>query len=247
MCVVTRDSFICVTWLIHMCDMTQLYGLALRRSWSRLWHESFIYVTWLIHMCDMTQLYGLALRRSWSRLWHESFIWVTWVIHMCDMTQLYGLALRRSWSRLWHESFIYVTWVIHMCDMTHSCVWHDSFREECRARWACCGMCAPLRCASSYIYIYILYIYICIHIYIHICIYMYIYIYMYTYMYEACLAVYIYHIWLDWSLYDMPKKKMKFPSYIFPFYINHSCTHIFTVHIYAYIYIDMYKFIQMYT
>ena len=51
-----NDSFICVTWLIHMCDMTHSY----------VWHDSsngcsslygndsFICVTWLIHMCDMT-------------------------------------------------------------------------------------------------------------------------------------------------------------------------------------------------
>ena len=50
---VWHDSFICVTWLIHMCDMTHSY----------VWHDSFICVTWLIHMCDMTHSY----------VWHDSF------------------------------------------------------------------------------------------------------------------------------------------------------------------------------
>jgi len=36
---VTHDSFICVTWLIHVCDMTHPY----------VWHNSFIYMTWLIY------------------------------------------------------------------------------------------------------------------------------------------------------------------------------------------------------
>jgi len=48
---VWHDSSICVTWLIHMCDMTL-----------------FICVTWLIHMCDMT----------YSYVWHDSFMCVTW-------------------------------------------------------------------------------------------------------------------------------------------------------------------------
>ena len=47
-------SFICVTWLIHMCDMT----------YSHVWHVSFTCVTWLIHMRDMTHSY----------VWHDSVI-----------------------------------------------------------------------------------------------------------------------------------------------------------------------------
>jgi len=77
---VWHDSFICVTWLIHVCDMTHSY----------VWHDSFICVTWLVHVCDMTRSY----------VWHHSFIRVTWLIHMCDMTHSY----------VWHDSFIRVTW-----------------------------------------------------------------------------------------------------------------------------------------
>ena len=69
-------SFICVTWLIHMCDTTHSY----------VWHDSFIhvtwpfiYVTWLIHICDMTHSY----------MWHDSFICVTWLIHMCGVSHSY--------------------------------------------------------------------------------------------------------------------------------------------------------------
>jgi len=76
-----HDLVICVTWLIHMCDMAHSY----------VWHGVFICVIWIIHMCDTPH----------SHVWHDSFtyaIWpvyvravacwsrVTWHIHMCDMT-----------------------------------------------------------------------------------------------------------------------------------------------------------------
>ena len=57
----SRDSFICVTWLIHVCDMTH----------SCVWHDSFICV-WVSHT---------SFRRRC--VWRDSFICVTWLIHMC--------------------------------------------------------------------------------------------------------------------------------------------------------------------
>jgi len=60
---VRHDSFICVTWLIHLCDMTHSY----------MWHDSYIRVAWLIHMRDMIH----------PQVWHDSFICVTWLIHLC--------------------------------------------------------------------------------------------------------------------------------------------------------------------
>jgi len=92
---VCHDSFVCLTLLIHTCDMTHRY----------VWHDSFICATWFIHMCDMTHSY----------VWHDSSICVTWLIQTCDMIHSY----------VWHDSFICVTWLIDMCDMTHSYVRHD--------------------------------------------------------------------------------------------------------------------------
>jgi len=57
---VWHDSFMCVTWRIHMCNMTHSY----------VWHDSFICVTWLIHTSDMTHSY----------VWRDSFTRVTWLI-----------------------------------------------------------------------------------------------------------------------------------------------------------------------
>jgi len=88
---------ICVTWRVHMCDMTQLWlccGLVSRSDQKKkigeTW-ELFTCVTWLIYIFDTTQSYA----------WHGVFTCVTWRIHMCDMT---------------HS---------HMCDMPRWRVWHD--------------------------------------------------------------------------------------------------------------------------
>ena len=43
---------ICVTWLIHICDMAHPY--VRHDSWTYAWYDSFIRVTWLILMFDMT-------------------------------------------------------------------------------------------------------------------------------------------------------------------------------------------------
>jgi len=65
---VWHDSFICVTWLNQMHNMTCSY------VWhhSYVWHASFICVTWLIHMRDINYLY----------VWHDSFI-CSGMTHSC--------------------------------------------------------------------------------------------------------------------------------------------------------------------
>ena len=77
-----QNSFIYVTWLFDMCDMTyHMCGM----TYSYVWRDSgeasnssdrAIYLClvrslWLIDTCDMTHWY----------VWHDSFIRVTWLIH----------------------------------------------------------------------------------------------------------------------------------------------------------------------
>ena len=50
--------FTCVTWLIHIYDMTH----------SHVWHDLFTFMTWLIHMCDMMH----------PCVWHDSSTWQVW-------------------------------------------------------------------------------------------------------------------------------------------------------------------------
>jgi len=133
---VWHDSFICVTGLIHMCDMTH----------SCVWHDSFICVTWLIHMrvmcmCDMIHSYVCPV---YVYVWHDSFMCVTWLIRTCDVTH----------SGVWHDSTrmslmkrsdmlrrklscICMTWLIWMYDMTHLDVWRDSFVGVWRDSFMC--------------------------------------------------------------------------------------------------------------
>ena len=72
-------SFKCVTWVIHMCDMTHSY----------VWHDSFIRVTWRIQVCDTTRSYE----------WLDSSTCLTWLIHMRDTTH----------SHVRHDSYICMT------------------------------------------------------------------------------------------------------------------------------------------
>jgi len=99
-----HDSFICVTWLIHMCDMTHSY----------VWHDSFICVTWRIHMYDMTH----------SHVWNNSFICAPWLTHMCDTTH----------SHWWHIPCPMSCDTTHsyMCDMTLSHAWHIACTSHMR-------------------------------------------------------------------------------------------------------------------
>jgi len=111
----------CVTLLIHMCDITHSY----------VHYDSFTYVL-IICMCDMTHWY----------VWHDSFICVlmcvTWLIYMCP----YHSYVRHNSFKKWMNyvahmndhvmggsSYEWVTshmWIIHnewvVCKMTHSYV-----------------------------------------------------------------------------------------------------------------------------
>jgi len=116
----------CVTWLIHvrdmthwyvrrdslMCDMEHRYMRHDSLMWDMthwyVWHDSLTCETWLIDVCNGALIYDTVM--------HDSFMCVTWIIDMCDMTH----------SCAWLDSFMSVTWLTHVCDMTHSCMWHDS-------------------------------------------------------------------------------------------------------------------------
>jgi len=106
---VWHDPFLCVTWLIPVCDMTH----------SCVWHDSFLFwcVTWLT----------FAKCSSNLRL-HEPTLSYVWRMHKFDMTHSFA----------WHDSplpdaarfEVCVTRLIHMRDsflcVTNSCVWYDS-------------------------------------------------------------------------------------------------------------------------
>jgi len=106
------DSLICVTCLVHKCDMTHVHVFDMTRSCVGhdspicIWHTS-TYHGWALgssqaYVC-MTQSY----------VWHTSFLCVTRLMHTCDTPH----------SSVWHDSFISETWLMHMCNMTRLFVW----------------------------------------------------------------------------------------------------------------------------
>jgi len=128
---VWRDSFTCVTRLIHMFGMTHPH---VWHDWftcvtwrghlySNVWHDSVTCVTWLIRMCGMTD----------SNVWHDWITCVALLIHMCGVTHSHMwhnfitcVAQRgHLHSHVWYDSFQCVAQLIHMCGMTHPHVWYD--------------------------------------------------------------------------------------------------------------------------
>ena len=85
------ESSICVSWLVHTCDMT-------RRRWGCFCSLPPVYATWLTFMSAISHSY----------VCHDSFICMPWHIHMCDMTHFHER----------YDSFICWTWLVHLCDMT---------------------------------------------------------------------------------------------------------------------------------
>ena len=120
---VRRDSFICATWHIHMCD--SLWGMAHSYLWWRLMHICDVRGTWLIYMWDMTH-HGTWLMHMWhmtsSYESHDSCICETWLMHVR------------------HDSFICVRFLFQMCDMTSSHEWHAFYTGLfCRNIGLFCG------------------------------------------------------------------------------------------------------------
>jgi len=128
---------ICVTWLIHVRDMTHGYvwydSFVTREAQDcgRSQHGVFICVTWRIHTCDMTHSY----------MWHVWF--KTHQVEDCGTSQR-GVVC----EYLWHDSFISVTWLTR-----------DSSGGGLRQITARCGHWSPNRpsdrCTGLYIYVYV--------------------------------------------------------------------------------------------
>ena len=107
------DSVMCVTWLIHTCDMS-LSACRLMK-----WLRSC--VTWLIHTWEMTHSYG----------WHG-----TAPLSLCQHIQhrhsvgMPAYEITHVTGIPWHDSFTRVAWLIHTCDMTPS-AWRLMKRLRC--------------------------------------------------------------------------------------------------------------------
>jgi len=142
----------CVTWLIHMCDMTHSYVWHIHMCdmpRSYVWHDWFVCVTWhhvCVWMCSRFHrlcIVPLSVCATW--LIHvcdmiDSCISMTSFIHTCDMIDLHAWHVSSmrvdalAFSSAMYRRIAYAcdlthscvwTWWIHMCDMIHSYVWQD--------------------------------------------------------------------------------------------------------------------------
>ena len=120
------DSFVRVTWLLYMCDMTCRYlrGSGPAAAVLRLldcilqclWHDSFSCVTWLIWMCDVTSLYTWRHIKSWMN--ESCHVWMSHV--PSDDTDLIICAHTNLIHRI--TSWRYVT--SHMNEPCHEWMSH---------------------------------------------------------------------------------------------------------------------------
>jgi len=117
-----HDLFMCVTGLIHLCDMTHWDMTHWCMTHSCVWQDSLMCLTSRIRMAPLKH-------RS---LLQKSPIKETYVLREpCEC------ATSRTWmSPVTHmneshtnESCHTSEWLIHVCDRTHSCVWHRAFES----------------------------------------------------------------------------------------------------------------------
>jgi len=105
---ITHSSCVCVTWCIHMCDMTHLYtwhDSFIGVTWRDLpiWETySFMCVTWLIHVCDH-RLSSLPI----------ALVCVIWLIHTRDKPRSYVCAVPYIC-----DSIYIFTWLIYLTHMS---------------------------------------------------------------------------------------------------------------------------------
>jgi len=151
MCDMTRshlwhDSFTCVTWLVHMCDMTRMYVVR-TSGLVCMWHD--------IRICDMTRSHVRHVNVSRSHVFTRSHVchvnvcgWHVRLVHLSDVTHSHvcghdsfitggycstlrdfclhlSAVLRRKMGNL--RMYLRLVCCVYLCGMTHFFAWHDSF------------------------------------------------------------------------------------------------------------------------
>jgi len=105
---VTCEAFVCVTWLIHTCDMTFLKG----------------WLSWRAHGCRWRGHRGV-FDMPYSCVWNVFFLYTTRILPMYDMSHSYLWHVNHSY--VWHDVFVCMKCFLSTCDVTPSFVWHDVF------------------------------------------------------------------------------------------------------------------------
>jgi len=107
----TKDLFVCRTWLICVQDMTHLCA----------GRDSFVRGTWLIPMNESNDSEASATKHSdmtHSQMCHDSFICRTWLVPIWQRDI--------SYETQWRELSTNVPWLVYMRDVTHFYMSHGS-------------------------------------------------------------------------------------------------------------------------
>ena len=130
---VWHDSFIRVTWLLHMRDMDGVLWVQVQRCKHKphlcdttalyVWRDVFNGVTWLLPICDMARSHMFDMNGG---LWVQTQRLCQHTLHLCDIKWLLH-TFDTTPSYMWLYSFIRVKKLLHTCDMTLSYEWHDFF------------------------------------------------------------------------------------------------------------------------
>ena len=145
---------ICVTWLVHTCDMIRSFVTIFDRikgvSEDVGCCDTHSRLTWPGHTSDTKCSYvwydSLARQvyQGKKKLLRYTLLCmcVIWLVHECDMTRSYVwhwlLHVCDTYTRLvhvcdmtrlyvWHDPFTCVIWLVYRCDMIRSYACHDSF------------------------------------------------------------------------------------------------------------------------
>jgi len=110
-----HDSLICVTWLIHTCDMNISYVCMTHLKF--IWHASSIGATWLIHLFGTTHSYK----------WHDSFNGTS----SCFYFLFLSPHLYFPDSLWWVMSYIWTCHVTRMNESCHTYEWVMSYIWTC--------------------------------------------------------------------------------------------------------------------
>jgi len=161
---VWHDSFTCVTWRIHMCDMTHSY----------VWHDSCMCVTSLIHMRDVTHSWMrcdsdlvceevLELFDEFVRVWHSLLALLAfWRVRAC--VAFFTRFTRFLTSSCVRDNLCFTFWCF-----VASTVWgggrrggserereREREREESRTPGSCVCVCVC--------------VYVCVYVYVCVCV-----------------------------------------------------------------------------
>jgi len=120
-----RDSSICVTWIIHTCDMFICV------TCSYVWRDSCANVIWIIHMCDITHTV------THPHGWHDvfgAFSSGTALAATPFRSEFYKCEMTHPVSNPWGWNFKGSQWrtvLLHPDLIPHVTCVNESFTHEC--------------------------------------------------------------------------------------------------------------------